>query len=237
MVALALITVVPNLIEKNDLQTAVARLDQNLWHDIHYQQEYKEAERCYPWGVVLRLEVHDIDRPIKYFRRRLQAKDDAVDAYANLGELYVRRQEHDSAQYYLRRAAQIAPDNADLLNMLGTVEAGLGNTRDAAAHFRKVLELDPDTYRTAVLLGMLYYNTRQPDSAYVFLRRGVTAGGYDSVKEKVLEAYCVSAAIVGKWDEADKILTILEQKSPSSPGGLRLRKMFDESDTTRSRNK
>ncbi|MCK4858298.1 MAG: hypothetical protein KAT58_10040 [candidate division Zixibacteria bacterium] len=67
MLIVMLICIIPNLIEKNDLNRAVVRLDTMLWHDAHYQKDYRQAERCLPWGHALSYNVGDMERSVKYF--------------------------------------------------------------------------------------------------------------------------------------------------------------------------
>ncbi|MDH4158222.1 MAG: tetratricopeptide repeat protein, partial [candidate division Zixibacteria bacterium] len=161
MVIVALVHVVPNLMEKNNPAAAVARLDDYLWQDAHYQENCDQASRCLAWGYLLRTDVGDIGRARKYFERRLRAKEDSDAAWVNLGQIYFDGGQYDSAAYCLARANSYLPNDASVLNKLANAEMNCGRPASALEFARQAEILEPDDASIQTTLGTLLYRMQQ----------------------------------------------------------------------------
>lgn len=175
-VVVALVVIVPNLIEKNDLATAVHRLDEKLWSDIHYQVDYRDGERCIPWGYILSSNVNEPERALKYFRRRYEIKKDDYLALSNIGEVYYSRGELDSAYSFLSRAVTLNPDNPRLYEQLAKVTGAMGNDIEAKGHAEKALRYKTDNPSALTQLGISLSKMLRFEEALVYFRRAFELG-------------------------------------------------------------
>jgi tetratricopeptide (TPR) repeat protein len=73
--------------------------------------------------------------------------------WANRGLWNLRKNLLDEAEKDLRRAEQLAPDDADIQNLLGLLAKQRGQYPDAIAHFRKALEKKPKDLPTLYALA------------------------------------------------------------------------------------
>ncbi|MDH4157101.1 MAG: hypothetical protein OEW00_07490 [candidate division Zixibacteria bacterium] len=151
----ALVALAPNLMEKNDLKAASARLDDILWDSPHHQVAYADARRAMVWAVVLYNDVGDLDRASRNFHRRLSADSTCFASWFNLGQIYYDRQVFDSSAHSFARAVQFDPDNPIYLARLAEVEYKLGLYRQAVQHIDLSAAIKPDEYNTQLLYGLI----------------------------------------------------------------------------------
>src|SRR5262249_33389998 len=78
-------------------------------------------------------------------------------AWANRGLAYLRqaRPDLDKSKADLDQAHRLAPDNADIEEMLGHLAEERGKLDEAIAHFRKASQADPDDVRRLYKLNEL----------------------------------------------------------------------------------
>ncbi|MBN1211432.1 MAG: tetratricopeptide repeat protein [candidate division Zixibacteria bacterium] len=171
LVVVILVTIIPNLAEKNNLTAAVDRVDTNLWSDSHYQLDYKKANRCVSWGYILYINTGEQERSVKYFLRNLKINPNSYQALANLGEVYYDRQIFDSANIYLKRLQELDPDNPRYLDKLAHTEQVLGNRESSLKYLIQAERADSTDSEIQANLGMLYSQLGQYDEALVRFRR------------------------------------------------------------------
>jgi len=152
---LSLVLLVPNLYEKNNLSAAAARLDKMLWEDAHYQKDYKNAERCIYWSYILEHNVGDFNRAARYFERHFATEKGGFAARLDWGKMYLERGMNDSAYFWLNSAAEINPENFELLYNLSIVEQARGNIQTAVTYAEKALRLSPDKAEIHTQLAIL----------------------------------------------------------------------------------
>lgn len=139
--AVCLLFAVPWVVERQNLDASVTRLDNILSNDMHYSQQYKQAKRCLHWGFILRTEVGQPERGMKYFRRLVGA-DDAPLGWYNLGETYFTMGQYDSASACYRRAIATVSDDPVALNHLAKCEMNLRRLDEARRYVERALALD-----------------------------------------------------------------------------------------------
>ncbi len=142
-VIVAAICLIPNLIEKNNTVIATKRLDAILWHDAHYQWEYRNADRCVSWAFILSTSLGHSNRSLKYYHRRAAAAGRDPRSWTNLAKVYLKRGEPDSALFWLEEGRQSAQADVDYLVTLSKVEQMLGNLPDALRHAEEACLLAP----------------------------------------------------------------------------------------------
>jgi Flp pilus assembly protein TadD/peroxiredoxin len=103
------------------------------------------------------------DEAERAFQQEITTRPDDADAFYNLGTLYLRRNESQSAKQNLEEAIKLRPNYPEAWNNLGMLAAQRGDNQQAMLDFQRSLDLRP-FYATALLnLGNLY--RRQGDFA------------------------------------------------------------------------
>jgi tetratricopeptide (TPR) repeat protein len=92
----------------------------------------------------LQVEAGNYTAAITAYTQALSAWPDLAAVYPKLGRLYLRTQAYSRARYVLEKAAQLYPDDADILNDLGVAFFYLGRFDRAAAQFDAALALSAD---------------------------------------------------------------------------------------------
>ncbi len=109
------------------------------------------------------------------FQQVIAAKPEEVEAYYNLGTLYLRQKAQQPAKENLEHALQLRPNYPEAWNNLGMLAAQAGNNEEAIRNFQRSIELRP-RYSTALLnLGNLYRQLGNFAEAESLLKRA-----YDS---------------------------------------------------------
>jgi len=104
--------------------------------------QYNELVRTFYIGLAA-LEVgHDVqaDEKLAQFTQ-LAAAEPA--GWANWGLLALRQRNYDTAAERFNKARDLAPDNSQIVYLIGLLESSRGNTTEAIAALRKAVELDP----------------------------------------------------------------------------------------------
>src|ERR1035437_2920476 len=73
--------------------------------------------------------------------------------WANWGVLALRQRNYDLAAQRLERARDLAPQNDQIYDLLGILEADRGNSAEAIADLRKAVNLNPKNLRAAYALA------------------------------------------------------------------------------------
>jgi Tfp pilus assembly protein PilF len=73
--------------------------------------------------------------------------------WANWGVLALRQRNYDLAAQRLERARALAPQNDQIYDLLGVLEADRGHSAEAIADLRKAVDLNPKNLRAAYALG------------------------------------------------------------------------------------
>ncbi len=125
----------------------------------------RRGRRIAAAGLILLLGVYGLTaaRQNEYWRdeagfylRTLRYAPGSSRLHNNLGEVYLRRDEHEKAVAEFRRAIEINPRDAGADNNLGVVYRKTGRLPEAEAAFRQALALKPDYVEAHVNLGRLY---------------------------------------------------------------------------------
>ncbi|GAB2607541.1 hypothetical protein GCM10027190_63700 [Spirosoma areae] len=124
--------------------------------------------------------------------------DNASYEYQNVGLLYVKLHQLDSASYYLQKAYRIEQATNDLrpivLQGLGDIEAQKGHIGAALGYYRKGLQLsgDLESHRYYSIISIqsakLFHRLHQVDSSIYYARLGLTNAERVAYKQSILDA-------------------------------------------------
>jgi len=170
VLVVGLVIVVPNLYEKNNLVVAAERLDDILWHDPHYQKDYRQAYNSYHWGGTLIKDVGNLERSIRHLKRAAEVVDAPARRYASLASAYHRKGLVDSAYIYYHRALAKDPGNEKILSNVSVLELKAGRVDRLLALAQRAVEVNPGSGGNHHLLAFAYSRLGTQDSALVHSR-------------------------------------------------------------------
>src|SRR5438477_2867430 len=107
------------------------------------------------------LRAGKLDHAERDFRAVLAANPQVAGAYANLGVIYMRRKQWQSALQMLHQAEYLVPTVAGVRLNIGLVYYRQDNFRAAIAPFESVVRDAPTSYQARYLLGLCYFFTER----------------------------------------------------------------------------
>jgi len=161
----------PNIYEKNHPEIAVERLDRQLWQAPQYQTDYDEANRGLSWGTMLVDQLKRDDLAAKYFHRRLSVVPSSASAWFNLGQVYSTRSREDSAAISFENAVKYDPDNPRYLLKLVGARQKQGRFAEALPLITKCEEIDPANPTVQTNFGIVLYRLGREREAVAHFQR------------------------------------------------------------------
>lgn len=143
----------------------------------------------------------------------LQRSPENIQARYELGKMLAQAGRYECALAHLRRAAELAPECADVHSALGNVFNLMGNGSAAEDHYRRALLIDADNVLALYNLGLLLKLRAEYADALLYFERTCCLAPEldDALKERVL---CLIH--LGRFDEALKVLHAVLLERPSS---------------------
>ena len=163
--------IVPNMYEKNNSQIAVEYLDKVLWEDPHYHVEYKDAFRGLSWAYTLTMVVNREDLADKYYTKRASIKGKNVTALFNMGVMYYRKNQYDSARYFLQKGYQLTPEDPRFLAELSVIESRTKNYTLSEKYAREALALDSNFLPALSALAILCAEQNRTNESLIYFRK------------------------------------------------------------------
>ena len=139
----------------------------------------EDAYRANNLGVA-RLEQFDYKAGAESFRRALTIDSKLIIARINLAIALFNAQEIDAALKEAQAAAEIAPARPQSHYILGLIAKNQNRAEDAAASFKRVLEIDPNDVGANVNLGQIYVQQRKYSEAIAAFRLALAAEPYNA---------------------------------------------------------
>src|SRR5437773_1843197 len=119
-----------------------------------------DPQRAFQQGEAA-LRAGKLDQAERDFRAVLAANPQVAGAYANLGVIYMRRKQWQSALQMLHQAEYLVPTVAGVRLNIGLVYYRQDNFRAAIAPFESVVRDAPTSYQARYLLGLCYFFTER----------------------------------------------------------------------------
>ncbi|HEY7058192.1 MAG TPA: FG-GAP-like repeat-containing protein, partial [Vicinamibacterales bacterium] len=168
-------------------------------------QSRDRLERAYRANNVgvAQLEQYDYDAAADSFRQALQIDSSLALAHLNLAIALLYGNHLDQAAPEASAAAAALPDRPQPSFVLGLIARADNRVDDAAAAFRKVLEIDPADAATKVNLGQVLLQQRKFDDAVRLFRDAVAVEPYNATA-----AYNLATALTrsGNADEGQQAM-------------------------------
>jgi tetratricopeptide (TPR) repeat protein len=91
--------------------------------------------------------------------------------FAKLFEVFLDNERYFLALSYLKMANRLDPENALVLNRVGSVYAVLGNFITTERYFKKALNIDPSEIMIMQNLGLLYFDNGKYQRAIFYFQK------------------------------------------------------------------
>ena len=113
------------------------------------------------------------EKAAPHFMRVIELKNDAADAYTNLGTCAFREGNLEGAVLYFQKAVEVDPQYSKARINLGLMKLKTGNLRIAEEEFRKVLQIDPSNEEALANLGEIFIHQGKLGDAERHLREAL----------------------------------------------------------------
>jgi tetratricopeptide (TPR) repeat protein len=203
MSVIALVALIPNIMEKNNVETALQRIDDVLWVDTHYQVNYDSAERAVRWGYLLENTLNKHEMARKYFERR-RSTDEGTSEFLNL------------LNYYQKRVKKY-PQNPSYRTSLAVTLSDLKMYDEALKQFRVAYGLVPNYSVAAVNMGFIFEKMKNFDSACFYLKKGIELSKNNAQSLDVYKSLFNCSINLSLLDEANWALRQIENNYPDYP--------------------
>jgi tetratricopeptide (TPR) repeat protein len=117
------------------------------------------------------------DHAVYLFERAVKLDSMRFDIANQLGQLYYKSKQYKNSYERYKLLAAKNSENASYLIMLGKCEAKLNNPVGALGFLKKAHTLDSTNVSCLYNISRLYYRIKEPDSALVFVDRGLRLNG------------------------------------------------------------
>jgi tetratricopeptide (TPR) repeat protein len=109
----------------------------------------------------------------KTYKKILKLDQTNRDALRLLGGLYLQIDQPAQAEKYLEKAAQVYPDDAEIINNLGVALRNQGKISHAIPCYQRAVQIKPDYYQAFNNLGGALFETGQPVLAVTFYKKSL----------------------------------------------------------------
>ncbi len=150
----------------------------------------------------------------------LAAQPDNADAHALLSRVAARRGQKELALTEIRRALELAPNEAALHETLALLEVGdVSQSASVEDELKKAVELDPKSVNAKLLLAAFYAkNSRWPDAEQTCKNAIATDPKNLTARESLAQIYLKQ----GDQPKAEETLRQASNDLPDSPLGVRM---------------
>ena len=158
--------------------------------------------------------VGDVDNATQAYLRQVQFDSSATSAYFFLSGYYRSKNNLDSAVWACRNLSRLLPENFQVLNDLGRLEALRGNIDSAEAVFGRSVDLQSDTSNAQAVVGLSesYEMKEQPDSATAVLEKAVKVSpAYIPYRQSLINLYA-------RMDSVGRALPHARMVAEANPG-------------------
>src|SRR5262249_246206 len=113
---------------------------------------YQEYDDAFQRGLAgLDADIHQVAEPS--LTKAIELIPEEPAEWANRGLFYVRTNQLEKAARDLEQARRLAPDNPGIQQILGILEQARGHYSEAAAHFRRAVEGNPQDVQSIYQLA------------------------------------------------------------------------------------
>ena len=158
------------------------------------------------------------DEAIAFAQEALKKNANNVDAYSEVGAVYLEKGDLEKALFVLQQAmGRSGGENANLQSVLGKVYYAQEKNINAEQAFRKALELEPTLIEAAMYLAFIQVNNRAWSNAQTTVQ---TALDLEADNAALLNLMGIVQRGLGNIDEAEKMYQQAYQLSPNNPEPL-----------------
>ncbi len=142
----------------------------------------------------------------------IQKSPDKSRGYVNIGDYYFKRQSHNKALPYFRKAVQLDSNSIAGNTNLGCVLWAQGNLDEAERYVRRAMYLQPKSPQPYSILGSIYFNRGNLDSAEILFRQSIRA------RPRFVDAHANLGAVYMQRRQFDSAVVEFRQALEIIPG-------------------
>lgn len=142
-------------------------------------------------------------------------------AYWGIGEIYLNNKQYPEAESFLKKAIELAPDEADYHYLLGCTYTYMNKINLAIGHLEKAIELDDSKDIYWDQLGWVYGFNRDVDQGIKYLKRALNLNPSNT---RSLRDICLLYTKKNKWNEALVCIEEAMEHDPYDIDILRIKK-------------
>lgn len=130
--------------------------------------------------VVLQEEIEPLlNKAIKYSQKAIKLHNNFTEAYIQLGEIFLKKNELDSAKFYFEKAIKLNPNDIRISNNLGLINLNLDNLQEAISNFQYSIKIAPKASEAYSNLGFCYLKLKDFENAELNFREAISYGDRD----------------------------------------------------------
>ena len=154
---------------------------------------------------------------IAYLRKGLEIYPDYSDIHVEMGRIFDRLRQPDSAVKHDVRALELAPDNATATNNLGSVYLSTARYPEAVQLFKRSLAINPNFKYPYINMGRAYQQLKKYDSAIYSLKRAMEI---DPTYADGNQELGTNFFLMGKYDSAEYYFKKILAINPNEPNAI-----------------
>ena len=156
--------------DEGNIPIAITNFDQLIKEDSSFWPAFYYRAMCKKNGGDLKGGEKDLLKVI-------QLNNKLMEAYLELGEIYLARKEYSKAKKYFEGGEDVAPKSVQPKYMLGILAYSRGELPKAAKLYDKCIELDPAFAPAYMYLGIIKYrsNGKEPEKNLELFNRSIQA--------------------------------------------------------------
>ncbi|MGA2141804.1 MAG: tetratricopeptide repeat protein, partial [Brevinematales bacterium] len=132
------------------------------------------------------------------------------DIYKNLGFLYLKQDNYDTALKNFKKTLDLDPKSDTAYKGMGDAYSKSGLYDDAISAYKSCLGINPTDYETMAELGKIYYNNKDYDNAAATLDKAARLRDDPDTELQLAESYIK----LTKNDDAKTVLQGIKSKFP-----------------------
>lgn len=162
----------------------------------------------------------NFQRAIEYYQEIIELSQDNIRdqhiANWGIGEIYLNNKQYDQAEFYLKRAINLKPDEPNYHYLLGCTYTYVNDIDQAIFHLEKAVALDDSQDVFWDQLGWVYGFNRDVHKGIEYLKRALKINPRNT---RTLRDICMLYTQIHKFDEA---LVCIEEALKYEPGNVEL---------------
>jgi len=179
------------------------------------QDLFPDDERIALWAGWHDYVIDNYDKAIEYFERSLAINENYHLPYRFLGYTYMRKNDMEMAEHYMKQYVEMIPENADANHSFAYILRNMGKLDESIEYSKKAIEIDPEYVASYKGIGDSYLFKGDFETARNYYREYQENAQHNNQKFSGLVYEATTYLHEDKPDKAmkvmDKYLTLADE--------------------------